>query len=374
MAAIQTRPRSDGSTAYRVMFRIRGRQVSETFDTADQAAYFSGLVDRIGGEAALAKRAQAAATSAPTLLEVLDDYIAAAPDITPGTAGEYRRVLVRSGLSDTLGALPVDLIDRRDVETWVQTRAAQTTARSAGKDVPELVSPKTLRNEHGLLSTLLAHAVSRGWTTANAAKGVRLPKRETAELEILTDAQFLALHRAMTDRYKPLVWLLAATGIRWGEATALQWKHVSETSIRIAQAWKHDAEHGRELGAPKTRRAHRTVETLPEVIASLGKRGAPGAYVFTNAAGRPVLHSTFTASHWKPTAEAAGITPPPTIHGLRHFAASHMLSQGADIFEVSRALGRESVTTTSNVYGHLVPSRTRPTAVHAARLQGLLEA
>lgn len=371
MASISTKQRANGTTAYRVQFRPRpgGPPTVETFDTAEQAAYFASMVDRIGGEAAKAKRAAAHVTTAPTLVSVLDDYIAAAPDITPATASEYRRVLARSGLADTLGVLAVDLIDRRDVETWVQTRAGAVSDRTGRP-----VSPKTLRNEHGLLSTLLAHAVSRGWIAANAAKGVRLPRRSNHELEILTDAQFIALHREMTDRYKPLVWLLGATGLRWGEATALQWKHIGESTIRVEQAWKHDEGHGRTLGAPKTRKAYRTVETLPAVIASLGERGAPTAYVFTNGAGRPVLHSTFTSSHWDPACKRAKLDPRPTIHGLRHFAASHMLAQGADIFEVSRALGHESVATTSNVYGHLVPSRTRPTAVHAARLQGLLDA
>ena len=59
--------------------------VSETFDTADQAQYFKGLGERIGGAAARAKRAQAHHDGGPTMTEVLDDYIDAAPDISPGT-------------------------------------------------------------------------------------------------------------------------------------------------------------------------------------------------------------------------------------------------------------------------------------------------
>ena len=368
MASIQHRQRANGTVAYRVMFRERkgGGVVSETFDTADQAEYFKGLVERIGGAAARAKRAQAQHDGGPTMAEVLDHYIDQAPDITPGTGNEYRALLCRSGLADITGDVGVDMIDRADIEAWVKHRSAIPTKRT--KRPP---APKTVANEHGLISTIFAHAVERGWCATNPAKGVRLPKSHRAERAILADAEFIALWQAMSDRYKPLVWLLGATGLRWGEATALQWRDIGATTVTVERAWKHAGGSGRELGAPKTAKAYRRIETTARVIESLGERGNPSDLVFTNARGDRINYQTFYTDHWKPACEAAGIYPRPTIHGLRHFAASHMLSQGADIFEVSRALGHESVSTTADVYGHLVPSKTRPTSTHAARLEAL---
>ena len=368
MASIQHRQRADGTVAYRVMFREHKGSgvVSETFDTADQAEYFKGLVERIGGAAARAKRAQAHHEGGPTMTEVLDDYIDQAPDITPGTGNEYRAVLCRSGLADITGDVGVDMIDRADIEAWVKRRSTTPTKRT--KRPP---APKTVANEHGLISTILEHAVRRGHRLDNPAKGVRLPKPRRHELDILTDAEFVALWSAMSDRYKPLVWLLGATGLRWGEATALQWRHIGRDTITVSQAWKHGGGSRRELGEPKTAKGYRRVETTPAVIASLGERGPDNAFVFTNTNGAPVNYQTFYADHWKPACEAANLHPRPTIHGLRHFAASHMLAQGADIFEVSRALGHSSVSITADVYGHLVPSKTRPTSVHAARLDAL---
>ena len=350
------------------MFRERKGSgvVSETFDTADQAEYFKGLVERIGGAAARAKRAQAHHEGGPTMTEVLDDYIDQAPDITPGTGKEYRAVLCRSGLADITGDVGVDMIDRADIEAWVKRRSTTPTERT--KRPP---APKTVANEHGLISTILGHAVRRGHRLDNPAKGVRLPKPRRHELDILTDAEFVALWSAMSDRYKPLVWLLGATGLRWGEGTALQWRHVGRDTITVSQAWKHGGGSRRELGEPKTAKGYRRVETTPAVIASLGERGPDNAFVFTNTNSAPVNYQTFYADHWKPACEAANLHPRPTIHGLRHFAASHMLAQGADIFEVSRALGHSSVSITADVYGHLVPSKTRPTSVHAARLDAL---
>lgn len=361
MATIETKLRADGTTAYRVRYRLRPgtNPTVDTFNTAGEATDYAALVDRIGGEAARLKRTAALGASTTSLTDMLDSYLLSAPDISPATGMEYRRILARSGITDTLGRLPVDLIDREDIEKWVRARSAK-------------VSAKTLRNEHGLLSTLLTHALERGHIPLNPARGVRLPRVDRAELEILTDDEFLRLHDAITDRYKPLVWLLGATGMRWGEATALTWRDIGEQQITVRQAWKHDADgHKRILGMPKTQKGRRRIETTPAVIDSLGPRGKADEFVFTNAQGRPIVYGTFHKSHWSPACKAAKLDPPPTIHGLRHWAASYMLAQGTDVWEVSRALGHADIATTTGIYGHLVVSKTRPTAVHAARMDEL---
>ena len=104
MASVSVRPRADGTVAYRVQFRLRrgGPPTTETFDTAREAGAFAKLVDTIGGAAARAKRValEQGGTTTPLLSEVLEDYITAAPDITDGSAAEYRRVLARSGLEE----------------------------------------------------------------------------------------------------------------------------------------------------------------------------------------------------------------------------------------------------------------------------------
>ena len=340
--------------------------VSETFDTADQADYFKNLVERIGGAAARAKRAIADDRGGPTMAEVLDNYLDSAPDLAPGTGVEYRAQLSRSGLSAVTGDVGVALIDRADIEAWVKGRATTPTKRT--KRPP---AAKTVANEHGIISTILEHAVRREWIVRNPAKGVRLPKAPRHELDLLTDAEFMRLWSAMTDRYKPLVWLLGATGLRWGEATALQWRHIGADTISVVQAWKHAGGSKRTLGEPKTAKGYRRIETSAKVIESLGERGADNDFVFTNARGNPVNYQTFYREHWTPACKAAKLVPQPKVHGLRHWAASYMLSQGADIFEVSRALGHNDISVTTGTYGHLVVSRTRPTMVHATAMDAL---
>jgi integrase len=52
---------------------------------------------------------------------------------------------------------------------------------------------------------------------------------------------------------------------------------------------------------------------------------------------------------WKPALTAAELAADATFHDLRHTFASTALA------EVSRWLGHKSITTTVDLYGHLVP-------------------
>jgi integrase len=58
---------------------------------------------------------------------------------------------------------------------------------------------------------------------------------------------------------------------------------------------------------------------------------------------------------WKPAIAAAGLAEDTTFHDLRHTFASTALAEGVPISEVSRWLGHKSITTTVDLYGHLVP-------------------
>ncbi|MEV4106398.1 tyrosine-type recombinase/integrase [Nonomuraea sp. NPDC049695] len=53
--------------------------------------------------------------------------------------------------------------------------------------------------------------------------------------------------------------------------------------------------------------------------------------------------------------ERSVLMPDTTYHDLRHTFASTALASGVPISEVSKWLGHESITTTVDLYGHLVP-------------------
>ena len=176
----------------------------------------------------------------------------------------------------------------------------------------------------------------------------------------------------MPEHYRPLIALIACTGLRWGEATALTVGDVNLTSrmLRVHSAWKMGEGSRREIGTPKTTKSHRTVgfrsELLP-AIEPLVRGRAKSDYLFTTTRGTVITHGHFHARVWQPACERAGLEPPPTIHGLRHYHASFLVSQGVPLPVVQLRLGHEDISTTIGTYSHLMPA-TVQAAVDAAEL------
>jgi integrase len=63
----------------------------------------------------------------------------------------------------------------------------------------------------------------------------------------------------------------------------------------------------------------------------------------------------YNSKVWKPAIAKAELPDDTTFHDLRHTFASTALAEGVPISEVSRWLGHRSITTTVDLYGHLVP-------------------
>lgn len=360
MASVRRRPRTDGTVAWRVEGREDGARVktSITFETEDDAIRHLEAVDRLGFTAArkLLERHEQGDANGPTLAKVLADYTARAHDITEGTKDDYRRILERSGINDAMGDLPVSFITESDVHAWLSERN-NTVSEQTGTGI----APKTIRNEHALLSTLLAHAVSRDWCDKNVAKGVRLPARRKSEMLVLTNEQYQAIHAKMDPDYQPFVEFLAVTGTRWGEATALQWRDINTNSrtpmVTIRRAWKKGVKGEWSVeGMPKTNAGNRTFTIPRRLVERLGKPGKPGDLVFKGATGKAIQHTNFHARKWVRACEAAEVIDPrPRVHDLRHFMASTLLAAGVPIHAISRRLGHTSIKTTVDVYGFMTP-------------------
>jgi integrase len=356
MASIQARSRATG-TVYRVMFRVAGEQRSESFVDEGGALEFQALVDRIGGARAVAVRnARAARTDAavPLLKDWLEEHVRLATQLEVGTKHEYQRLAARTCLP-RLGELPLDAIARDDVREWM-TWQQSAVAKGGGT-----LGHKSIKNAQGLLSTVLSAAVEAGHVPTNVAAGLALPKSAHVEDHVfLTPEELRTLLHAVDDHWRPLVLLLAGTGLRWGEATALTVGDVdldpAVPSVRVVKAWKRGEVGTFRIGAPKTRRSRRTVSLPTEVLAAVAplcaERGG-GELLFTGRQGARVSHQNFYPRVWQPLRELLPAHRRPTIHDLRHTHASMLIRAGVPLPVIQRRLGHESIQTTIDVYGHL---------------------
>lgn len=77
--------------------------------------------------------------------------------------------------------------------------------------------------------------------------------------------------------------------------------------------------------------------------------------MFTARRGGPITSGPFHHHIWQPACDAAGLSPRPRVHDLRHSHASALIAAGVPLPVVQRRMGHESIQTTVDVYGHLAP-------------------
>lgn len=349
MASLRSRPRADGTVAHAVLYQYAGQQTSATFDTEADAEEFRKAVDTLGAERAMkawdiAPTVRATRRStAPTLGEWIDRYIASRTGVTKSTIYDYKSYL-RIDIGPTIGQVPLDILSSDDIADWVQ-----------GLEERDL-APKTISNRHGFLSAGLNAAVKAGEMPANPAAGTRLPRGEKAEMCFLTHDEFDVFWGCFTERWRPLINFMVASGARLGELNALKPSDVNRErcTVHIGKSRKRTYDGtGYEIGATKTKRSNRTISIERDFLDALDYTQA---YLFTNTVGKPIEASSFRNNVWYPAvkkANALGMVKKPRIHDMRHTCASWMISGGASMLAVQRHLGHESISTTVNLYSHL---------------------
>lgn len=357
-----------GKVIWRVQYRVDGKVVTDRFDTEKAANEYCRLIERNDGASArdVLKRRRGNIIETPTLRQWTAQYLD--PDsglltgIEPGTRHSYTR-MARASFLQLLGEYPVDGIMKQDVGKWVAWQEKQPKQRR--KDgvyypIPgTTIAAKTVGNYHALLSNVLKAAKEHGLIQDNPAYRTRLTRGLSRSSVFLSQDQFAALVQAFPDYYKPLVMFLVGSQCRWSEATALQWKHIhtdtTPPTVSVHQAWKKASpDEPARISVPKTKRGRRTIALWPELVIALGEPGAPDDFVFTGPLGGRQFYSPFRKV-WDKAITRAGLNPKPTVHDLRHTGASWLIADGKPLPFIQQRLGHESITTTVNTYGHLLP-------------------
>lgn len=228
------------------------------------------------------------------------------------------------------------------------------------------LADSTVRTTYTVLRAALDGAVRDGLLARNPAAVVRRPGVARTEARHLSAAEVVALlEAASTSRHHTALALIAATGLRRGEALGLRWGDVDLPAATLTVR----ATLGRVAGAltltePKTARSRRTVPLSPGLVAMLRAhrlrqledrmRAAnvwtETGHVFATETGQPVDPRNLLRA----LTVAAGVAglPDVGVHTLRHSAAVTWLEAGVHTKAVSDLLGHSSIAITGDVYGH----------------------
>jgi integrase len=174
---------------------------------------------------------------------------------------------------------------------------------------------------------------------------------------------FLTITTKTASRFYEFFLLLGRTGLRLGEALALEWTDIDleGREIRVARAFSAG-----KIETPKSGRG-RTVDMSQQLTAALrhlqiertaetlrrGWKDLPRC-VFCSLEGTP-LDEHRVRKVFSRVIKDAGLPSHLTPHGLRHTFASLLLQQGESPAYVQRQLGHASIVLTVDTYGKWLP-------------------
>ena len=270
-------------------------------------------------------------------LLTLDAYLADWLDMVRPTVAqsswEAYRAHVRHHISPLLGGIVVGALRPADVRRLIADRLA------AGK------SPQTVVSVVSTLKAALGIAVRDGELPRNVATMADMPRVEREPVEAMTPERAQAILDAVAgDRLEAFYVLLLGTGLRAGEACALDWGDVEGGRVRIRGG--------------KTRSARRVIPMPAFVARALAahrvQAGRVGIHepVFTGERKHERLRVDQAGRAFPKLLTDAGV-PRMTLHKLRHATATLLLQRGIDMRTISEILGHANPALTAKTYAHV---------------------
>ena len=230
----------------------------------------------------------------------------------------------------------------------------------------EDMSASTIKKQKLLLSQVLEHAMLTEVIQRNPVQGVQMPPMshntkvvypyEKDEQEKLTAAFTEEKNGRPRLRYGWGCVLILETGLRAGEALALEWSDVDEEKRTLKVNKNMVRVDGKNLvqRTTKTESGRRTVPfngRAMEAVGHLKAQAVPSCpFVFATQAGKHVSYRHLLAT-MENACEAAGVEHR-GLHALRHSFASNLYARGVEVKIISKLLGHASVEITYNRYIH----------------------
>ncbi|HFK0083757.1 TPA: tyrosine-type recombinase/integrase [Listeria monocytogenes] len=248
-------------------------------------------------------------------------------------------------------------------------------------ELSEKYSSAYIRNIYGLFQMSLDLAVKLGLLQKNVAKQVGNVKKNKKKVDFWTQSEFEKVIATFdtSDYYQNysfiLIWLLFMTGLRFGEAQALEWDNdidFENKTLRVNKSMYYKNAEEYYITEPKTTASNRVIAIDSDTISYLknwkiAQEKCGGSKWILSYNGLPTNKSA-PYHIIKRHSKLAGVHRIKT-HALRHSHASLLISLGENAIVVRDRLGHEDIKTTLGTYGHLYPN----TNIEVAnRLVGLI--
>ncbi|WP_307977298.1 site-specific integrase [uncultured Streptococcus sp.] len=289
----------------------------------------------------------------------------------------HTEITIHKHLVPVFGTMKLDKISLPFVQYF-----ANTIAASGLKEYKPIIA---------LNKRILQYAVHLQLITRNPAENIIIPKAQKLEKEVkhLDNEQlkiFLDYLEQLPNTYKNnynavLYRFLLATGLRIGEAVALEWSDIDleDGTISVTKTFNPVIN---ELSTPKTRAGKRVIsidrktmlmlrlykvrqeQKFKEMISPYGQ------HVFSNGLA-PYPFRNNLQRMLDDHLEKAGL-PRFTFHAFRHTHASLLLNAGITYKELQHRLGHSKISMTLDVYSHLSKDKEKEAVTYYEKALGKL--
>lgn len=277
------------------------------------------------------------------------------PNRAVTTVYGYRNI-VHNHMIPALGRIKLQKLSPKDLQQYYNM-----LARDKG------LSSNTVRRHHDLLSNCLHSAVRQDLLLRSPTERVEPPRAVQFEAHFYSPQELKQLYALVEGHWLEVIVRLAGSlGLRREEICGLRWDSVDfeRRKVHIKHA-RTSAGADTVLKETKTRTSNRILHLTDDLYCLLqreldrqnrnrllAREEWPGTgLVVVDEQGRPyppnrisLAFGQFIQSHDLPKI---------TLHGLRHTFATVASAQGAPLFDIGRALGHSTPSTTGRIYTHL---------------------
>jgi integrase len=273
----------------------------------------------------------------------------------PRTYEDYSTVVQRH-ITPALGRIPIVKLTPQHVQRFLNER------QESG------LSGRSVQRIRAVLRNALNQALKWGLIVRNAAALTEPPHIEKHEIQPITPEQARRfLHAIAGDRLEALFTVALALGLRRGEALGLRWQDIDFEKCILRVNYSLQRFGGKlHLAELKTKNSRRVLH-MPEVLVlklqehrkrQLHERLASSCWeendlVFASSIGTPSEPRNVNR-HFDQLLKRAGLSHF-RLHDLRHYCASLLLMQGVQLKVVSEILGHTQISTTADIYTHVLP-------------------
>lgn len=299
------------------------------------------------------------------------------------TLVRYNELLMR--INPAIGHIKLSDLRPQHLNAFYEQLSKDGMNKSTGGKL----SSKTIVEHHRLVRTILVQAEKEMLIAYNSASKATPPKvdqKEANYFEMEDINNILFYSKNEPQKWQIALNLLIFTGCRRGEIMGLKWNKIDfkKNQIQIDTNLLYSKEKGIYEDTPKTEQSKRTIKLPAEVMEllktykkqynenrlALGDKWHNTDFLFTQENGNPMHPDTLTdycnefskkynkiiakENKGKKEKEKLKLLPHINPHAFRHTQASLLFFNGTDSTTISKRLGHSKVSTTTDIYSHLM--------------------